>query len=303
MSAQTSAPSLSSGPLLKTSHDELFSVQVTGSKTFFLDLSASADSVWQLVLGGRECCSPDYLLERTNFPYHVFEYVVQGSGSAILDGKCFELQQGSLLCYAPSTVCRFTTQPSAPLHKFFFALAGAGVEQRLDQAGLPVPSSRVLAAHGEIRTVAEDIVREGARGGRLASDICRTLFELLLLKISDTSTWADHGSPIARDNFLRCRSLIDAAPQRYSCLEVLAGEAGMDVSSICRLFRRFQGVSPYQYLLRRKMTLAAELLVDRGCLVKEAAQQLGYTDAFHFARCFKAVHGVPPSAIRGLARS
>ena len=218
-----------------------------------------------------------------------------------MDGRSFELKAGTLFCYAPDTCCQFNSSAEDPLHKFFFALAGRGVSARLAKAGVPVATCRDLAAHGEIRTVAEDLVREGARGGALTADICRTLFELLLLKISDTSTWADHGSPIARDNFLRCRALIDAAPQSYSSLEELALAAGMDVSSICRLFRRFQGTSPYQYLLRKKMTLAAELLVDQGCLVKEAAQRLGYTDPFHFARCFKAVHGVPPSSVRGLA--
>ena len=51
--------------------------------------------------------------------------------------------------------------------------------------------------------------------------------------------------------------------------------------------------------LLKKMNLAAEFLVDTGGLVKEAAQRVGFADPFHFARCFKAVHGVPPSALRG----
>lgn len=284
-----------------TASRDLFSPQVTGSRTFFLDLSAGAAGPWRIVLGGRESCRGDYLVDRQRYPYHVFEYVVGGRGFAELDGRRFELRPGSLFSYAPDTRCRLGSSASEPLEKFFFALTGRAISARLAKAGVALGSSRDLAAHGEIRTIAEDLVREGARGGALASDICRTLFELFLLKISDTSTWADHGSPIARDNFLRCRSLIDSAPQDFASLDELAVKAGMDVSTICRLFRRFQGTSPYQYLLRRKMTLAAELLVDQGCLVKEAAQKLGYSDPFHFARCFKAVHGVPPSSIRGLA--
>ncbi|HEY9249839.1 MAG TPA: hypothetical protein VIO38_11930, partial [Rariglobus sp.] len=33
--------------------------------------------------------------------------------------------------------------------------------------------------------------------------------------------------------------------------------AGLEESSVCRLFRRYQDTNPYQYLLRRKMNLAA----------------------------------------------
>ena len=39
---------------------------------------------------------------------------------------------------------------------------------------------------------------------------------------------------------------------------------------------------------------AAEFLVEKGGMVKEAALLVGFTDPYHFSRCFKAVHGVPP---------
>jgi AraC-like DNA-binding protein len=51
------------------------------------------------------------------------------------------------------------------------------------------------------------------------------------------------------------------------------------------------------------MILAAELLVESGGLVKEAAQRVGFADPYHFSRCFKAVHGLAPSQLRGYRRS
>ncbi len=279
----------------------LLSGQVTGSRYFFLDLAVPKGRTWALALGGREQCTPDYLIDRSGYAYHVLEYVAEGRGDAVLDDKRGELMAGSLLSYSPSMRCRIKTEPSAPMLKFFFAIAGAEAKARLEQAGMQEGTVRQLAAHAEIRSVAEDLVREGERSGQFTSQICRSLMEILLLKISDAATWADRGSPIARENFLRCKALIDANAERFTSLEQVADAARMDVSSICRLFRRFQGSSPYQYLLRRKMNLAAELLVDSGCLVKEAAQHVGFSDPFHFARCFRAVHGVPPSAVRGLS--
>jgi AraC-like DNA-binding protein len=183
--------------------------------------------------------------------------------------------------------------------KYFFALAGSDVTARLTRAGLPPGGVRRLSAHAEIRSVAEDLTREGQRSGPLTLDICLALLDLFLLKFADAAAWSGHGSTLARENFVRCKALIDANAERFATLAEVGHEAGMEVSSMCRLFRRFQGTSPYQYLLRRKMNLAAEFLVDTGGLVKEAAQRVGFADPFHFARCFKAVHGVPPSALRG----
>lgn len=277
---------------------QLLSPHVTGPRYFFLDLTTKARG-WALALGGREQCEADYLVDRSHYAYHVLEYVAAGKGEVCLDGGRHPLGPGSLFAYAPDTRCRIGTDPAEPMLKFFFALSGKATPKRLAEAGIPTGAVRKLAAHAEIRSVAEDLVREGGRSGPNAVAICAALMELLLLKISDTAAWSDHGSPIARENFLRCKALIDARAERYLNLGDIAEDAGMDVSSICRLFRRFQGSSPYQYLLRRKMNLAAELLVDSGCLVKEAAQRVGFSDPFHFARCFRAVHGVPPSAVRG----
>jgi AraC-like DNA-binding protein len=107
----------------------------------------------------------------------------------------------------------------------------------------------------------------------------------------------------AEDLFLRCRALIDGRLEQEATLGEIAATAGLRPSSLCRLFRRFQSTSPYQYLLRRKMILAAELLVESGGLVKEAAQRVGFADPYHFSRCFKAVHGLAPSQLRGYRRS
>jgi AraC-like DNA-binding protein len=46
------------------------------------------------------------------------------------------------------------------------------------------------------------------------------------------------------------------------------------------------------------MNLAAEFLLASDCLVKEAAARVGFSDADHFSRVFRAVHGVPPRRLR-----
>jgi AraC-like DNA-binding protein len=91
--------------------------------------------------------------------------------------------------------------------------------------------------------------------------------------------------------------LIDAEAARLSTLSEIAAAAGLDASSVCRLFRRYQGTSPYQYLLRRKMALAASHLVEHRGLVKEAALRVGFADPYLFSRRFKAVYGIAPSAL------
>lgn len=273
----------------------LLSQQVTAARYFFLNLAPRRSDSPTLVMGGRERCNPDYVVSRRNFPFYVLEYVESGGGAVKLDGREYALRPGVVFAYAPTTRCEIHTDPQDTMVKYFLSFAGAEVPARLRRCGVPSGRARQLAAHAEVTSVLEDLVREGQRSGALARRICATLFELLLLKIEDTSTLAPHESEPAREAFLRCKALIDAEAERLGTLEEVARAAGVETSSVCRWFRRYQGTSPYQYLMRRKMNIAAEHLVENGGLVKEAAQRVGFADPYHFSRAFKSVHGVAPS--------
>ncbi|MFT3870897.1 MAG: AraC family transcriptional regulator [Nibricoccus sp.] len=274
----------------------LLSQQVSGSRYFFLGLQPGAGAF--LALGGREYCNPDYAIDRSGYAYHIIEYVAAGQGSVTLDGRQHELGPGSVFSCAPTTSCAMRTSAENPMVKYFICLSGQRAPRLLARAGLAPGQVRRVVAHGEVRGVFEDLIREGRHAGSQTKEICELLVELLALKLAATVDEASAAGGLARENFLRCKALIDAQAERLVTLEDIAAAAGLDTSSICRLFRRFQGTSPYQYLLRRKMNLAAEYLVETGGLVKEAALRVGFADPYHFSRCFKAVHGVPPKSMQ-----
>lgn len=274
--------------------------RVTGSRYIFPDLAPSRRAAWSLALAGREQCEPDYLVDRKSYPFHVVECVVAGRGVIRLgEGRQREIGPGGIYAYAPGMPCWMRTDPAAPWVKFFFALAGREVGRRLAAAELPAGAVRQFGAPAEVMTLAEDIIHEGQRQGTHAPAICLKLFEVLLLKMADGTKEALATDGRARENFLRCRALIDARAAELSSLAEIAAAVRLDGASVCRLFRRFQGTSPHRYLLRRKMVLAAEFLVESGGLVKEAAGRVGFGDPYHFTRCFKSVHGVTPTEVRG----
>jgi len=276
------------------SKEVLLSKQVSGTRYFFLNLAPAAGlKGLSVTLGGRERCNPDYEIRRRAYSYHGLEYVAEGAGEVELDGVKHELKPGGVFAYAPSTACEMRTDPARPMLKYFVCFAGAGAGRRLRRAGVGPGDVRTLAAHAEIRDVMDGLVRDGQRAGPRARTIAAQWFELLLLKIEDAAAnFAAQGDP-SLETFQRCKALIDADAEGLHTLHEIALKAGLEESSVCRLFRRYQDTSPYQYLLRRKMNLAAALLVEGG-LVKEAAQRVGFADPYHFSRCFKAIHGVAP---------
>jgi AraC-like DNA-binding protein len=76
----------------------------------------------------------------------------------------------------------------------------------------------------------------------------------------------------------------------------LAKAAGMSRYHFSRSFRAELGISPYQWLLQKRVEHAAELLRRSRVSVTEAAFEVGFSDLSRFARAFRDQFGCPPSA-------
>jgi len=74
-----------------------------------------------------------------------------------------------------------------------------------------------------------------------------------------------------------------------------ARHLGANPAYLARIFRRETGISVVQYVVRRKMALAAERLVRTSLSIKEIAASLGYKSPLYFSRRFRATMGLAPS--------
>jgi len=77
-------------------------------------------------------------------------------------------------------------------------------------------------------------------------------------------------------------------------LAELGGEVDLSAARVLQVFKKRFGISPVQYLLGRKMELAADLLRQSALSVKEIAGQLGFADQYYFSAMFKRKLGVSP---------
>lgn len=85
-------------------------------------------------------------------------------------------------------------------------------------------------------------------------------------------------------------------------LEDAARHAGLSPFHFLRVFRRVTGVTPHQYLLRRRLARAAKLLAEEALPITEVALESGFADLSNFVRTFGRVAGVSPKRFRRAAR-
>jgi AraC-like DNA-binding protein len=279
---------------------EFFSPQVTQARRFYLDLNPPRRAALTVVCGGMERCARDYAIQRATFPYLAIEFVAQGRGTLRLKGRRHELRAGRLFCYGPGVSQQITTSTEEVLVKFFVNFAGRGAASLLRVAGLAPGKIVQVFAPNEIALVFEEVIHNGLKATRHSPAICARLIEVLMLKIAESSAASEGLESQAFVTYQHCRQHLRGHFQRLRTLEQAAAECHVNVAHLCRLFRRFDHQSPYQFLLRLKMNCAAEQLHEPTVLVKQVAEKAGFSDPFHFSRAFKGVFGVSPDAFRKL---
>ncbi len=105
-----------------------------------------------------------------------------------------------------------------------------------------------------------------------------------------------HGVPI--ELLAHLRRARDVADRNYAeplDLAALAAAAGVSKYHFLRCFAAEYGETPMQYVTRRRIERAADLLRATNLTVTEVCELVGYTSLGTFSRRFRELVGVPPT--------
>ncbi len=85
-------------------------------------------------------------------------------------------------------------------------------------------------------------------------------------------------------------------------LEQLAQVAGMSRFYFCRLFKQSVGLTPHQFVIRRRIERAKHLLRQSNLSIAEIAIACGFANQDHLTRYFKRLTSATPSVFRQQSR-
>jgi AraC-like DNA-binding protein len=115
------------------------------------------------------------------------------------------------------------------------------------------------------------------------------------------------GVPVAADllpGLRAARDLMDREYARDLSLDEIAGVAGLSKYHFLRCFAATYGQTPRQYLTRRRIERAQDLLRATNLTVTEVCHLVGYESLGSFSSRFAELVGVGPSAYQaGYART
>jgi AraC-like DNA-binding protein len=96
----------------------------------------------------------------------------------------------------------------------------------------------------------------------------------------------------------RAKEMLNASLAGTIRIAELAGECGLSTSQFSRSFRQSTGLAPHQWLMKRRVDVAKDLLGDRNMALSDISLACGFADQSHFTRIFSREIGVSPGAWR-----
>lgn len=231
------------------------------------------------------------------WPQYQLVWILEGDGSyRDAQGRNFALTKGDLFVTTPNVPHQY----GPPAGTFWDELA-IGFRGKLfdlwQQTGLlrPLEKPLLLAPfekwYRELRDLLTPRPIERKRSIRHLIRLQTLLEDIALdqpVKMATKPRW-----------LTRALGLMETLDQaRPITVKELADACGLGLHTFRREFARHMGVGPVAYLHRVRMEQARRLLTSTNAPIKLVAQQLGFSDAFHFSATFKKYAGCSPKRFK-----
>jgi AraC-like DNA-binding protein len=229
-------------------------------------------------------------------PVHVFTYIPSGSGVFRLGSASYDVSPGDAILMPPHLLHVIRSNEGEPLVQW--VVVGQFTVPYDGKWPLPLvvrvasaDRERMAACFGELHDTWQS--DPTVAGGIQAASLAMQLLALYLrncesgvpLRQEDTPCWrqVERAIGFIHDEFARNLTVAD-----------IATVAELSASYLTRFFRRYTGMTPYNYLNRVRVSQAQSLLLRGGLTCSEVAARTGFGDAQTFSKVFRRHEGCAP---------
>ncbi|MDE7219022.1 MAG: AraC family transcriptional regulator, partial [Oscillospiraceae bacterium] len=202
--------------------------------------------------------------------------------------------QGFLIC--PGQVNTYCADEEQPWKYVWVEFDGLRAADYLDAAGLgqsqPVYRPQTPPAGEELRDRMLYIANHAnASSLHLVGHLCLFLDEL----VQSSATRREKPNGPLRDFYIQeAVAFIQQNYQRDITVEEIAGICKLNRSYFSKLFKDVIGCTPQEFIIRLRLTKAAEQMRSTNDAIGDIARRCGYPNQLHFSQAFKKRYGLSP---------
>jgi AraC-like DNA-binding protein/mannose-6-phosphate isomerase-like protein (cupin superfamily) len=240
-------------------------------------------------------------------------YVLSGTATEKVDDKVYEVKHGDMLFINYGCVHSFESSDGFSFYNICFSpeiIADSIITKENATSILLLSTFNELCQgaegskitfFGKERTEIESLISamytEYVRLENGYASVMESYLNIILTKMIRKNEVGIHGAEIS-DVWLELSEFIDENISKELTLETLAKKCFYNPSYLSRAFKENFGVSPIEYITKKRVQLAAALLDDTSMSLEEIQAKVGFSDSGRFARTFTKHTGISPSKYR-----
>lgn len=225
------------------------------------------------------------------------------------DGRCIQFRQAPLRfdLFASGVEMKAVSDRQAT-KSLVVALPPEWLTAHRDAPGEPVEvRSKIQFADTELRRLVWRLTTHHRSGEPLGSAysgaVSRTIVDRVVrLQLADEARSRGSAGLKAEARSL-VEALVDSNLQAPPSVSEMAAKIGMGMGKFVHEFKTTFEASPHQYIQRRRLVRARELLLATDASLTTIALETGFANHSHFSTVFRAVTGMTPSSYRRTGNS
>ena len=240
---------------------------------------------------GISYCDGSYRIERRNSNIYVFEYIIRGKGTVIVNNETFTAAEGDIYILPKGSSHTYFSDSNDPWIKIWFNAYGPVIDLLMQTYRL----NSIYHIRGlDIRDFFYKLLQIAQSHDEPVREIFNKtalVFHEILIKISGAVAASE---PHVSAEALKLRDYLDKHIEEKVSICELSEAIYRSPSQTIRIFKREFGVTPYDYLLKKRIGTAKLLLLNTNLQVKEIAYKLCFADEHYFSNFFKEKTGQSP---------
>lgn len=242
---------------------------------------------------GISYCDGTYLINRPNSKVSVIEYILSGTGTVKEDENTFYPSEGDIYFLKSGHNHFYYSDDKNPWIKVWVNFEGHLADDIAKNYNLIKKSHFYAPELKKYFIQMYDISRSG-EASRTVSDKIILIFTKIIQKFASKFFEPNNVSQIAKD----AKEKLDYISDYRITLDEVIKPLAYSKCHIIREFKKAYGITPYEYLLKKRFDNAKAMLENTNMSVTYIAEKLGFCDAHYFSGCFSKRFGVSPSAYR-----
>lgn len=248
-----------------------------------------------LIDTGFSHCGGDYIIDRPRCPYCAFEYILIGKSYYDIDGTVEAAASRDLILLPKGDRHFIYSTDADPCEKVWFVCDGELVANVLASYRL-TEMQIIQTPHAE--KIFNDIYTLSLDRSLTKSEVFRQCSGLFLKLVQQAAT-AKHNIELQLcDISDRIKFAIDDSAAFDINLDTIVDNCFCTKQYAIHIFKEKFGITPYKYILRKRVNASKYLLSETNSSIREIAQVLGFENSHYFSSFFKKETGITPSEFR-----